>query len=372
MAATPVPTVTPNPTIRNHNPLDIIITNRKCRYTSGDSITGKVAISLPDEVIESMEVSLVGLCETEIVTKQSGYRSPNLTSIRSQDKLVDIVKPITHDSTETADGFWPFEFIVPEFTNTLAKYSSQQTSRKFATQRHLLPPSFMQRDSSGNMAQVVYGILARMHRSTRNLEPYTHWVEVKVGTAHEHQEVPSPVRHDLKLVIKRFSRNRTPQTLFAKIRDILCFKTSSVPRICLEPTIFLPDQIIPGHQLPFTILLTPRPQRPADLSKPKVTLNSLKVVLREQTSILKQTSRRCRVDKPLDLGQMQISLEDQYVGIRPLILEQERTQSIFKQLYNIDDSLLPNIKTFILHPEHDDPRHRVGKAGDPGELGDIC
>lgn len=310
-----------------------------------------------------MQIRLFGICETEISTNKRGTASPSSTFTHHRINLIDIVHSAIETPITAPDGSWPFHFLIPEFTDTPGKYGPLRTPRNFAIQRHRLPPSFLQSDSAGNRAHISYGIEATIFRNSRNLQPHISWHELKLDTFKEQQEVPLATKHDQKLVVRRMPGLRENLTLPEKIRGIFSFQSRlHTPRLRLAPSISLPTQVIPGRELPFTILVAPKPKGPADPSGPQVTLNNLKIVLREKTSILDATIRFFRLPRrpghSIDLVKRQITIENRRIETSsPLVLKQEltreATQSSFKKPYDVDYSLLPNIKTFTVSTTHD-------------------
>lgn len=355
-AASPLPMTTPPG--HDHGPLSITFINPQLTYKPGDTIKGYVAAALArGELIEAIEVSLIGTAETEISPqKRPVHGSPNRTSVRTHNRLIDMKKSIPLMPTNISHGIWPFEFTVPELTDSVGRFGSSLTSRKFAIQRHQVPPTFFHKDAHGNMARVEYGILAHMSRSSRNLEPYEQWETLRIDIRKPQQDNPPANRHDLKPVVTRIHRPIHAQTPCGRLKDFLSCR-ANCSHLRLSPTIFIPDDIIPGRPLPFTILLTPKPKSSADPSNPQIELINLCVVLREETSILGSNDRFHRIrawfGHSITLAEKQITLEEQRIETSaPTIFEKEGTQSLLKRLLAVEDGIQPNVKTFNISKCH--------------------
>ncbi|OJD38653.1 uncharacterized protein BKCO1_4000118 [Diplodia corticola] len=148
-------------------PFHIHILNPKDTYASGDVIRGMVGARVPWSSVESAKISLIGTTETLVNHRRC-----------RRHQLIDIEKPLI--PVPDYGGYRAFEFTIPILTDTPGKHGRTTTPRKFAVQRHRLPPTFSHRDSRGNTATVDYAICARMTFTDPNETPHVESIDLTI------------------------------------------------------------------------------------------------------------------------------------------------------------------------------------------------
>ncbi|KAL1618920.1 hypothetical protein SLS54_007036 [Diplodia seriata] len=279
---------------------------------SGDTIRGRVKTSIPLELIESVEASFIGTTKTETFPwkrKPSAF-APKRLSLDMHYQLIDFKESLIARQVKGPVASWPFKFRVPLFTDTVGRHGPRRTSRKFAIQRHWLPPTVFHQSSDGNTARVDYGISVCVTCTDRKV--YEQRKVVKIDQWTEQQAVPPARRHDLSRVFDHAS------------------------------TIFIPKTIIPGRQFPITILLTPK-----KASTPEVELRKLEVIIKEKTKGLFRPPV-IWLGCPFSLGKEVVHLET----TGPTSLEKAGTASLFRKLLTVETSLQPDVKTFNISRTH--------------------
>ncbi|KAF2002854.1 hypothetical protein P154DRAFT_124413 [Amniculicola lignicola CBS 123094] len=257
-------------------------------YRPGDKVKGRVVLVVEkQERIESLRLNFAGTCVTK--TTRPIYVSGNDMEVGKSRReyeeritLFDLKQNMVPGQSFAPNKYtWDFEFTFPE--RTIPRYSRFAHGSRYMKDPHPLPPCFQSRtDSPGGRAMISYYIQARLSQSGSK-------VTKKVSQALPYHPNPRSASTEAKitsrvLYTETFKLGKDTRTavdrVFSKVSRNSENEVAS-PRIV--PTIYFPEVIAPGQNIPLLLSLANADHLQAEGS-PECLLDSLAVTISTYTT----------------------------------------------------------------------------------------
>lgn len=236
-------------------------------YRRGDKVTGRVVFGVENEEdITALKISFSGTCTTTTTRPVYTPHQADVTqAIRKYQERVHLFRfeqEVLSERLLVLDKeSWTFDFKFPELTTPI--YSRWQHGPKYLKNPHPLPPSFQTNTPNGE-AVLSYCLQATLIRTrmqapleTQELllyhpTPEDIQLEPKVYSRVLYAQIWKPLSNSRRVVDKalsKISRRNTPNN-------------NNSPRIL--PTIYHPESIAPGQNIPLCISLENTQSTPQD------------------------------------------------------------------------------------------------------------
>lgn len=344
-----------------HETLSISFSDPKLAYRPGELVEGNVLVDLKGQTIDYVHVFLVGTSEVAFTPDYHHHPDPSAEfpseRITTRSQLCQIKHILVLHTLGNRYGCCSFKLRIPRFTDTDSAWRSSLIPKEFAVTRHRLPPTCNQQ-SGYSSAKIKYMVVAQVPHTSPHLPLHraTEEIILNDGTSQDH---PQQERF-LKPVLRCLHRSRASHTSSLCLR-LLCEKLlfNSLATGChlrLTPSIFLPALLISGHHMRVTLAFKTEPRSWRDPYAPVIHLHYLRIVLKEETSILlrpskvsmfqKLTGQHCR-SAQTRATQYEIAESEFAKSLRL-----QGSPPVLHKLYPLDRDVLPDITSFIISRSH--------------------
>lgn len=242
-------------------------------YRRGDKVTGKVAfVAEEQEHIESFKLTFAGSCVTK--TSRPSNDSHARKDFEERIRFFNCEREVVPRSTLSPNKYsWAFEFTFPETTQQ--SYKRLSRGSHYLREPHPLPPSFQLKTSvPGGAAQISYFVQARLlfggSKGTRKVKQMLQYRPASRENLPREPNLTSGILYGQTWKPSRSDESRST------VDKVLRRSSKKVPSIV--PTIFYPEKISPGHNIPLSISLLNTRDRMNE-AQAECTIDSLSVTI---------------------------------------------------------------------------------------------